>query len=413
MKQRKVLIKVSCLGLALLCLTVMAAKKDQTIGNIQDINTDKMPPALRSGYEIVKNEPATDRVLAAMRLGLDALQLNDLTDAAKLFDNALNGIEIVYANNENALKARKMWYEEGGKDFKGEPYERVMAYYYRGILYLLNGDYENAGVCFRGGMLQDGFAEEEQYRCDYAVLYFLEGWCWVRMNDRSKADESFNELKKYRPDFQIPDPSINVLLIIETGPAPRKLSDGVGHSELKIFRGKGEKAVSSFAVIDESDNLPVYPMEDVAWQAQTRGGRQFDKILEGKAQFKQGSAQTGAALSEAANKAMLASSLMGGSSQGVMQGVAGAFAVAGGIATIVSVKTKPKADTRYWDNLPETIHVFGAKLKPGAHQIIVKFYGQAGQEMPSLEKSLTIDAPSKGEKIIYVRSPLNLKYATQ
>ena len=48
-----------------------------------------------------------------------------------------------------------------------------MAYYYRGVLYLRDGDYENARASFKGGMLQDGFAEEEQNRSDFALLSFL------------------------------------------------------------------------------------------------------------------------------------------------------------------------------------------------------------------------------------------------
>jgi len=413
MKQSGLIVLVSWLALGALSSAGGAEKTGQKTGEVQTAIIEEMPPALRSGYQVYINEGTSNRVLNAMRLGLDAMQLNYLEEAGRFFDIALSGIETVYANNETAAKARKMWYEEGSKDFKGEPYERAMAYYYRGVLYMLAGDYENAGVCFRGGMLQDAFAEEQVYRCDFAVLYFLEGWCWLRMKDRSKAEESFQELKKYRPDFQIPDPSINALFIIETGPSPRKLADGIGHAELKIFRGKGEKAVRTVIVIDENTNLSAYPMEDVAWQAQTRGGRQFDKILQGKAEFKQESAQTGAALSEAANNAMLTSSFMSGSQASTMQGLGAGLAVAGGIATIVSAKAIPKADTRYWDNLPETIHIVGAKLTPGAHQVKVKFMNQSGQEMLDLEKSLSIEAPETSEKIYYIRSPINLKYATQ
>ena len=49
-------------------------------------------------------------------------------------------------------------------------------YYYRGLLYLRAGDYENARAAFRQGQMQDAFAEAEQYQCDFAIMLFLEAW---------------------------------------------------------------------------------------------------------------------------------------------------------------------------------------------------------------------------------------------
>jgi len=372
---------------------------------------EEIPIELKEGFEILISEGERNLVLNSMRLGLDAFQLNYFDIAGKLLDIAIEGIETIYANNPRAIKARKLWYEEGMKDFKGEPYERVMAYYYRGLLYMLEGKYEDAGICFRNGILQDAFAEEQQYRCDFALLYFLEGWCWQKMNQISKAEESFKEFKEFRPDAPVPSLEDNVLFIIETGPAPRKLADGIGHYELKIFRGKGERAVR-VVLYNNDKEIKVYPMEDIAWQAMTRGGRKFDKILYGQAQFKQDTAATASFLTESANNAMLASSLMRGSASSNMQGVAAGMAVVGSLVTIASIKAKPRADTRYWDNLPETIHIAFLKLSPGVHQVKIKFFDKENNELTFLEKQIEFNVPSTGEKIIYIRSPLNLKYVS-
>ena len=43
-------------------------------------------------------------------------------------------------NDKSAKKARSYFSEESKKIFQGEPYERVMAYYYRGILYWMDGE---------------------------------------------------------------------------------------------------------------------------------------------------------------------------------------------------------------------------------------------------------------------------------
>ena len=109
-----------------------------------------------------------------MRIGTSALQMGYYDLAKMCFDQCLNYIEAVYADNEKAKQARSLWYEEGMKDFKGEPYERVMAYYYRGLLYIQDSDFENARACFKAGVIQDAFAEERQHQCDFALLLFLE-----------------------------------------------------------------------------------------------------------------------------------------------------------------------------------------------------------------------------------------------
>ena len=63
-----------------------------------------------------------------MRAGLAAMTLGYEDLAEQAFDVALVGIEQVYAETESAEKARSVWHAEAVKDFKGEPFERVMSY---------------------------------------------------------------------------------------------------------------------------------------------------------------------------------------------------------------------------------------------------------------------------------------------
>lgn len=184
------------------------------------------PERLKSGYAKILEEGQRNSVLNHMQVGLDALQLDDKEAATESFDSAISGIESVYADNPNAKKARQLWYEEGMKDFKGEPYERAMAYYYRGLLYMWKNDYENARACFRSGVLQDAFAEEEQYRCDFALLIFLEGWTSRILGDKALAEEAWQEVKKLRPDFEIPNSGATPCLSLKQGLPPEKLAMG-------------------------------------------------------------------------------------------------------------------------------------------------------------------------------------------
>jgi len=111
---------------------------------------------------------------------------------------------MTHAGSAQAAKARSLWYAEGSKEFKGEPYERCMAYYYRGILYLMEHDYDNARACFSAGIIQDSFAEELQNRCDFALLDLLMAYACHLQGDNAVRDEEIKRVKELRPDFVEP-----------------------------------------------------------------------------------------------------------------------------------------------------------------------------------------------------------------
>ena len=132
------------------------------------------PPAGLDVYQKkLQAEGEQNWVLNQMEIGTRQLWSGNLDGAGTAFTDAIRKIELVYSADPNATKARSLWHEEGSKSFKGEPYERAMAYYYRGLIYLRKGDYENARAAFRQGQLQDAFAEDDQFQSDFASLMFL------------------------------------------------------------------------------------------------------------------------------------------------------------------------------------------------------------------------------------------------
>ena len=93
--------------------------------------------------------PAKDRVLHECRSAASAMRRAQFDEAKRLLDDALLTMGASLANDKSAKKARSLFSEESKKTFRGEPYERVMAYYYRGILYWMDGEPDNARACFR------------------------------------------------------------------------------------------------------------------------------------------------------------------------------------------------------------------------------------------------------------------------
>lgn len=354
----------------------------------------EVPAALTPYYQRLAAEGDRNAVLNHMEIGARAIEAEHREVAEEHFDQALTLIESVYGSSEGAKKARSLWYEEGSKDFKGEPYERVMAYYYRGLLYLQQRDFGNARASFEGGMLQDAFAEEEQNRFDFALMAFLSGWASQQEKNEVLVQRSFGELKKLRPDFVPPAADHNTLLVIETGNSPRKLADGVGHYELVYRRGKFFKETRAQVVVKDKV-LPAYPMEDIFWQATSRGGRAVDRIVKGKAQFRATNEGMGTVLSDVANTMQVLSPASGSLGQ-----VAGAVGAVGAIQLLVASKVQAKADTRYWASLPDAVHVLTLKAAPG-QTVDIDFMDRDGVVLPELRK--TVSLPAQGG-LVWVRS---------
>ena len=309
------------------------------------------PDYLRADYQKLFAEGARNQVLNLMRIGKSAFDHGDLRSAANAFDSAIMQVESVYGNSQSAAKARSLWYEEGSKEFKGEPYERSMLYYYRGLIYLAEEDFENARASFLNAIMQDAFAEEEQNRSDFGSQLFLVGWAAQKMGSPELAKQAFNELATIAPDFTPPPTAHDVLIIAESGAAPRKLADGVGHHQLVYRRGK--KIVDNqveFVEVD-GDKLNLSTNEDIYWQASSRGGRHIDRIIDGKVSFKTTTEDLGSALSGLGTSAIYLAAPLDNSA-----GIGAGIALVGVGMMAISANSKVRADTRYWDNIPNLLH---------------------------------------------------------
>lgn len=360
------------------------------------------PSLLHYHYQRILIEGRRNLVLNHMRAGLAAMELREFDLAEESFDISLLNIESVYTDDENAARARSLWYAEGRKDFKGEPYERAMAYYYRGLLYILKGDYENARASFKGGLLQDTMAEEAIYQADFALLIFLEGWSSLMLGDWDMAEESFQEVKKFRPDFVIPPRNHNVLLIAETGNAPQKMAVGRGGGALGFVEGQGFREDSVRFQTDRSAYAG-FPMENIFWQANTRGGRQVDHILAGKVSFRDTNQVMGQTLTQL-SLTTLAMSPQFGDDAGMVAIVAGVIGLLGLGQQAVAERTQTQADTRYWDNLPDRVHVVTLNSEDNAHDLKVEFLKSNGRSIANLDQEANINFVNSRSGFAWVRA---------
>lgn len=335
--------------------------------------------------------PPKDRVLWQYRVGLMSMRHGDYEEAKRQFDDAITRIGGIYTSDADARKARSFFHAEAKKTFIGEPYERVMAYFYRGILYWMDGVPDNARACFRSAQFQDADAETHTYAADYVLLDYLDGFATTKLNGDGSDD--FNRaLKNVRNGSQPPPYSrnANVLVFIEFGNGPRKIATG-SHGEQLRF-GEQVSRTHSVNLRVEKQQLQLPPYDDLQWQATTRGGRVMDHILANKAVFKDvtggtaiAAAMTGVALADHREY------------EGAL--IAGGVAV---LAGLLSAATVPAADIRAWDGLPRYLTFSALELPAGQHSIAVDFRDASGQTVSTRTVTFTVPTDSTKDTVLFI-----------
>ncbi|MBI5165755.1 MAG: hypothetical protein HY985_17865, partial [Magnetospirillum sp.] len=321
------------------------------------------PAGLEAVWRPMCAAEAKDLTLHRMRAAQAALAAGHRAEAERLFDAVLAAIEAVYAESEAATKALSVWNAESVNDFKGEPYERVMAYYYRGLLYLMAGDWDNAQASFRGGVLQDSFAGQERYRADVASLLWLAGWA-ARCSGSGTAADLFAEAAEIRPALQPPPPDLRLLVVAETGIGPRKVAIGAGNETL-AYR-EGMLGNDRLVAVVGGRTAPMAEAEDLFFQATSRGGRQMDEVLADKLTTQQTTRAAGEAAMVAGTSTMAVAQAQPNNNGSGAAAVGGAIALIGMIVYASSQSMDTRADTRTWESLPHSLHLAALPAPSGA-----------------------------------------------
>lgn len=232
----------------------------------------------------IAHGPPRDRVLWEYRLAAAAMWQGQFNLAKQNLDDALLTLGGIYGKDPNAKKARSYFHAEASKTFIGEPYERSMAYIYRGIIYWMDGELDNARACFRSAEFEDSDAENHQYDGDWVLPEYLDGLATTKLD--GDGSDAFKRAQAVARGVKLPPyrPNANALFFIEFGPGPTKYATGRYREELR-FRVPPSPVTSAELSVD-SLQIPIAPTDDVGFQATTRGGRVMDHILGNKAVFK-------------------------------------------------------------------------------------------------------------------------------
>ena len=243
------------------------------------------------GPYAIAHGPARDKVLWQYRTAAAAMRRGQFQMAREYLDDALLTLGGIYGPNQSAREARGYFHQESKKTFIGEPYERAMAYYFRGILYWMDGEPDNARACFRSSEIEDSDAVNHEYAGDWVLPDYLAGLASVKLGgDGSDAfQRSEKEARLTKPPPY--NAAANALFFINYGPGPRKYAGGEYGEQLR-FRVPSSPVQSAVIHVDgQTVAAPRY--DDVGFQATTRGGRVMDYVLGNKAVFKSATSAAG------------------------------------------------------------------------------------------------------------------------
>jgi tetratricopeptide (TPR) repeat protein len=364
--------------------------------------TPALPPYTPTGDPVVdglamlERAPERDRVLWQYRTATVAIRRGQFAEAKELLDAALARLQNLYGPDPTARRARRLFASEARKTFVGEPYERVMAYVYRGVLYWMDGEADNARACFRSAQLMDSDTEDKTFAADYALLEFLDGLATAKLGGEGQdALERARKVARLAPPPDL-DPGHNLLCFIETGRGPTKYATGQYGEQLRF--GPGSSPVSRIRIRVADQTFETGPWDDLTFQATTRGGRVMDHVLANKAVFKQAT--------DAAGDAAIVGGAIMASQRGrrsSVDEVGVGLMVAGLLSKAVSAATTPAADTRAWDNLPQHLAFVSGRLDPGRHEALVEFLDAHGRPLPNttLSRSINIVSPNH-DTVIFI-----------
>jgi tetratricopeptide (TPR) repeat protein len=339
----------------------------------------------------IEQGPPRDKLLWQYRLALAEMRRGHFDAAKPVFDDALLTLGGLYGKDSDARKSRRLFQQEAKKTFIGEPYERAMAYFYRGILYWRAGEIDNARACFRSAEFEDSDAEAGEYKCDYTLFDYLDGFATAKLG--GDGLDAFKRAEASARGAKPPayDTSVNTLLFLDFGPGPTKYGGGEYQEQLR-FR-TSISPVQSVQIQLGGQIMNIKPADDLNFQATTRGGRVMDHVLANKAVFKSTTSTLGDA-------ALISGAILATDHEHETAGFA--LLAAGLFTKIVSASTMPEADTRCWEALPQFLALGQFKLKPGEHTASVHFLNAEGKIDSRMTKQITFTVPEGRDAVVYV-----------
>ncbi len=339
-------------------------------------------------------------VLNNCRYGSCAIAAGNLRDAQLAFYNAYEVMNSVHTNTVGRTLGAAVVYE-GIKVWKGQPYERAMAHYYLGLIYLIKNHFNDARAAFANSLFRlraygrsrrDARAGHRYGWIDsnFTLGYFGLGLCYQELGRHALARANFRRAEQLNPALA---PAVqmmrrrgaNTVIFVDYGMGPRPAPHG-WYGEKSAFVPTVAEAgpVPPVAAYADGRLLPASGYDaavDTLALAQDKRWDSMDTLRETKAVIGTGLVAGG-----------LGTAMIAGDRNDGEVGLIGLGAAALGMALTAS----SRVDVRYWEMLPRAVMVVPAALTPGPHTIQVAMAGSACQPF-------TVRVRRRGLTVLYVR----------
>lgn len=355
--------------------------------------------AAEKALQPLAQKPNEDFVVNNLRLGIVQLPPYQLDDSEASFLRAIEVINATGVNNGGRTLGAVL-VDEKVKVWKGEPFERAMASFYLGVIHYIRHDYQNARASFENALfkLRDYDpkqpSDSKDVDSNFAPATLMLAKCFQRVGRDDLAQANFKSLVEHFPHMaaladEQRNLDSNVLLIVDYGHGPRKVTDESGSLVGFGPRPQQEGPVPTPTVrIDGTIAIGqgiVQPPADLLALAQERQWQSIDTIRAVKSTVGTGLLIGGAIVgSQGLNSS--------GARQRTDLMVAGGL-LAGGLI----MKATSQADIRQWEMLPRTTFIIPLHVAPGTHNLNVQFPGGLQQTWRN------IVVPEKGEATYYLR----------